>query len=71
MDAPRNFTLFQDSKAINVVAGSKLMLLAAWQASESRDDMLGQGIVTLLRKPADQEDGGLVSQWTILPGFGR
>ena len=25
--------------------------------------------MTLFGKPADQEDGGLVSQWTILPGF--
>ena len=29
--------------------------------------MLGQGTVTLFRKPADREDGGLMSQRNILP----
>ena len=33
----------------------------------NQDKLLWQGIVTLFRKPADQEDGGLVSPRTILP----
>lgn len=33
----------------------------------SREELLGQGLVTLFGKPVDQEDGGLVSQWTIFP----
>ena len=45
------------------------ILLTAQQANKSRDELLGQGIVTLFGKPADKEDGGLVSQRTILPGF--
>ena len=32
-----------------------------------RDELSGQGIATLFRKPADREDGGLMSQRTILP----
>ena len=43
------------------------MLLTAQQANKLRDEVLGQGIVTLFGKPADQEDGRLVSQSTILP----
>ena len=35
--------------------------------SKLRDGLLGQRIVTLFRKPVDQEDGGLVSQRTIFP----
>ena len=31
--------------------------------------MLGQGIATLFRKPADRKDGGLLSQRTILTGL--
>ena len=46
---------------------TKLVLLATWQANKSRDKLLGQGIVTLFEKPADQEDDGLVSQRTIFP----
>ena len=48
------------------VTKSKLILLASWQASKSRDNVLGQGIVTSLGKPADQENGGLVFQRTTL-----
>ena len=33
----------------------------------NQDKLLWQGIVTLFRKPADQEDGGLVPQGTVLP----
>ena len=43
------------------VIESKLTLLAARQTSESGDEVLRQGIATLFRKPADREDGGLVS----------
>ena len=46
---------------------AKLILLIARQASKLRDELLGQGIATLFRKPADREDGGLVSQRTIFP----
>ena len=49
------------------VTKSKLVLLAARQASKSRDELLGQGIAILFEIPADREDGGLVSQRTILP----
>lgn len=48
---------------------SKFILLAAQQVNKSRDKVLEQGIVTLFRKPADREDGILVSQRTILPGL--
>ena len=48
---------------------SKLILLATRQTNQSRE-FWGQGIATLFRKPADQEDRVLVSQRTILPGFG-
>ena len=48
-------------------AESKLLLLAAGQASKWREELLGQGTVTLFTKPADQEDGGLMSQRTVLP----
>lgn len=40
------------------------------EANKSRDLSLGEGTVTIFRKPADREDSGLVSQRTILPGFG-
>ena len=40
---------------------SKLLLLPTWQANKQ-----GQGTLTLFGKPADQEDGGLVFQRTIL-----
>ena len=49
------------------VTKSKLILLAAQQANKSRAKLLGQGILTLFRKPADLAHGGLVSQRTILP----
>ena len=49
------------------VTESRLVLFAARQASKSRDEVLGQGIEALFRKPADREDGRLVSQRTILP----
>ena len=62
-------TSFLDLKKdlILFVTESKLILLAIPQANKSRDELFGQGIVTLFGKPADQEDGGLVSQRTILP----
>lgn len=44
------------------VTESKLKLLATQQTSKSRDELLGQGLVTLFGKPADREDGGLLSQ---------
>ena len=43
------------------------MLLDTQEAHKLRDELLRQGIVTLFGKLADQEDGGLVSQRTILP----
>ena len=43
-----------------------MLLLTAQQTSESRVKVLEQGIVLLLRKPADGEDGGLTSQRAIL-----
>ena len=44
---------------------SKVMLLTTLQANKSRNELLGRGIVTLFRNPADQEDGSLTSQRTI------
>ena len=32
-----------------------------------KDELLEQGIETLFGKPADREDGGLMSQRTVLP----
>ena len=49
---------------------SKFELLAPRQASKSRDKLLGQGIVTLFGKPADQENGGPESQNTIVSELG-
>ena len=49
------------------VTESKLELLTTQQANKSRDELLGQVISTLFGKPADREDGGLVSQRTIFP----
>ena len=37
------------------VTESKLIILATQQANKSRDELLGQGIETLFRKPADQK----------------
>ena len=51
----------------DIVTESKFILLIKCQASKLKDEMLGQGIVTLFGKPADREDSGLVSQRTILP----
>ena len=48
------------------VTKPKLVLLATPEANKLQDELLGQGIVTLFGKSADQEDGGLVSQRTIL-----
>lgn len=39
----------------------KFILLDLGQANKLRDDLLRQEIVTLLGKPADRGDGGLVS----------
>ena len=50
-----------------LVTESKLMLLTARQANTSRDTLLGKGIVTLFRKPANREGGGPVSRRTISP----
>ena len=50
-----------------VVTESELVLLAARQANKLRDQVLGQGIGTLLGKLADREDGGCVSQRTVSP----
>ena len=52
------------------VTESKLSLLAALQANKSGDKVLRQGIMTLFRKLADREDGGLESPKTILLGSG-
>ena len=44
-----------------------IILLTSGQAHKLTDELLGQGIVVILvRKPADREDGGLMSQRTIL-----
>ena len=40
------------------------------KAKKSREKLLGQEIVTLFGKPANQEYGGPMSQRTILPRFG-
>lgn len=50
-----------------VVTESKPVLLATPQAHTQRDGLLGQGTVTLFGKPAHREDGGLVSQRSLLP----
>lgn len=71
MEELRDFFFFNDFKEDNwlpdqsqskTVTKSKVILLATQQADKSIDELLGQRIATLLRKPADQEDGGLVSQ---------
>ena len=46
---------------------SKLILLTIQRANKSRGSMLGQEIAILFGKPADQKDGDLTSQRTILP----
>ena len=40
---------------------------ATQEANKSREELLEQGIVPLVGKPANQEDGGLMSQRTISP----
>ena len=65
-----NSAFFLDSTYNYVVTKSKLILIFAQLVNKSRDKLLGQGAVTLFRKPADQEHGGLVSQSTVFPGFG-
>ena len=40
----------------------RLSKLTPQPTSKSRDELLGQGRVTLFWKPAGQEDGGLVSR---------
>ena len=49
-----------------IITKSKIVLLTISQANKSREEVLGQGIVTLFRKPEDKEDGRLLSQSTIL-----
>lgn len=39
------------------------------QANKPRDELLGQGIMTLFRKPANQEDGEVTPQRTIWTGL--
>lgn len=50
------------------VTESKLVLLPR-QDSKLRDKLLGQGIATSFRKPADRKNGGLLSQRTVLTGL--
>ena len=52
-----------------IVTESKLVLLTAPQANQLKDEVLGQKIVTLFGKPTDGEDGGLMSQGTIMTGL--
>ena len=48
------------------VTESTFTLFATQHSNKLRDELLGQEIVTLFGKPADQEDDGLVSQRIIL-----
>ena len=41
------------------VTESQLVLLAALWASKSRDELLGQGMITLFQKPENRENGVL------------
>ena len=43
-----------------IVTESKLLLLAPQQASKPRSELLGQGIPTLFRMPANPEGEGLL-----------
>ena len=52
---------FVDSTYNYIITKPKLILTVAQQLNKSRDKLLGQRTVTLFRKPADQEDGGLMS----------
>ena len=47
------------------VTEPKPALLATGQANKSGDELLGQGITTLIGKLADREDGRLVSRKTV------
>ena len=49
-----------------IVTDSRVVLLTAWQSNKLGDELLGSGIITSFGKTADQEDGRLVSQRTIL-----
>ena len=49
-------------KCGKTVTGCKLMLHTTWQMNKSRDEVLGQGIVTLFREPADWETSGRVQK---------
>ena len=56
------------SSCLNVTE-SNLVLLATQQANRLRDEVLGQRTATLFGKPEDgedREDGGQMSQRTIL-----
>ena len=44
-----------------IVTKSKLALLTGQQAKKFTNEVLRQGVMTLFRKPANGEDGGLVS----------
>lgn len=46
---------------------SSYCLLTVQQTNKSRDMVLGQGVETLSEKPANGEDGGLLSQRIIFP----
>ena len=65
--SPIHHHLSQLILSIINVTKSKLVLLTTQQANKLRDELLGQGIVILFWKPEDWEDGGLLSQRTILP----
>ena len=61
------FILLSCGSLYTRVTESQLIPLTARQANKLTHELLGQGIATLFGKPADQEDGGLVSQRTIFP----
>lgn len=58
--------IFNNKQLGIIFTESKLILLAAWQTSKLRDELRVQRMVILFSKPADRENGGLVSQRTIL-----
>ena len=53
-----------------IVIESKLALLTTRQASTLGDDLLRQGITTLIKKLADQEDGSLKKPSPLSPNPG-
>ena len=53
------------SEICMLLSPSLYCLLAAQQANKSRDELLGQGTVSLFGEPADREYGRLVSQRTL------